>query len=86
MKDNSKLIFGLLIGAIAGAAIAVFISSDKGQEIIEDIKDATGKAEKDFKKAIDKAVDKFEDKISKGKEYAMDLEKKAGKFIKQRTS
>jgi gas vesicle protein len=73
MKDNSKLIFGLLIGAIAGAAISVFISSDKGQEIIDDIKDATGKAEKDFKKAINNAVDKFEDKISKGKEYAQDL-------------
>jgi len=82
MKDNSKLIFGLLLGAIAGAAIAVFVNSEKGQEIIDEIKDATGKAEKDFRKTIDK----FEDKIMKGKEFAMDLEKKAGKFIKQRTS
>ncbi len=82
MKDNSKLLFGLLIGAIAGAALAAFISSDKGQELVDEIKDATGKAEKDFKKAINK----FEDKISKGKEYAMDLEKRAGKFIKQHSN
>ena len=82
MKDNSKLLFGLLLGAIAGAALAAFISSDKGQELVDEIKDATGKAERDFKKAINK----FEDKISKGKEYAMDLEKRAGKFIKHHSN
>ena len=77
MKD-SKLLIGLIIGAVAGAALAVFIASDKGQEIVDEIKDATGKAEKDLKKAISK----FEDKLGKGKEYAMDLERKAGKFVK----
>ena len=82
MENNSKLIFGLAIGAIVGAALAVFINSEKGQEIIDEIKDATGKAEKDFRKTIDK----FEDKIVKGKEFAMDLERRAGKFVKQRTS
>ncbi len=74
MKDNSKLLVGLLIGAIAGAVLAVFISSEEGQEIMDELKEASGKAEKDF-----------EDKISKGKEFAMGLEKKAGKFIKQHT-
>ncbi len=81
MKDNSKLLFGLLIGAIAGAALAVFISSEEGQEIMDELKDASGKAEKDLRKALGS----FEDKISKGKEFATDLEKKAGKFIKQHT-
>lgn len=80
MKDNSKLLFGLLIGATAGALIAVFVSSKKGQELVEEIKDASGKAEKDIRKAIDR----FEDKMTKGKEYAMELEKKAGKFFKHK--
>lgn len=80
MKGNSKLLIGLLIGAAAGAAISVFLSSEKGKEIIDEIKDATGKAEKDFRKA----VDRFENKLSKGKDFAMDMEKKAGKFFKQR--
>jgi gas vesicle protein len=80
MKDNSNLIIGILIGAVAAAAISVFIASDKGQEIVDDIKDAAGKAEKDLKKAYDK----FEKKLNKGKEYVGDLEKKAGKLVKQR--
>lgn len=80
MKDNSNLIIGVLIGAVAATAISVFISSDKGQEVVDDIKDAAGKAEKDLKKAYDK----FEKKLNKGMEYAGDLEKKASKFVKQR--
>ncbi|MEJ7767362.1 MAG: YtxH domain-containing protein [Chitinophagaceae bacterium] len=81
MKDNnSKLIIGVLIGAIAAATISVLISSEKGQKVVEDIKEAAGKAEKDLRKAYDQ----FEKKLVKGKEYATDLEKKAGKYIKQR--
>ena len=82
MKDNSGFLVGLLVGAAAATALSVFISSDKGQEIVEDLKDAVDKAEKDLKKAIEK----LEDKISTGKEYAGSLEKKAAKYIKQRTS
>ncbi len=81
MKDNSKLLFGLLVGAIAGAALAVFISSKAGQEIMDELEDATDSAGK----GVRKALDTFEDKFSKGKEFALDLEKKAGKFIKQHT-
>ena len=80
MKDNSKLLIGILIGAVAATAISVFISSDKGQKIVEDIKDAAGKAEKDLKKAYDK----FEKKLNKGMEFAGDLEKKASNLLKQR--
>jgi hypothetical protein len=81
-KDNSRLVYGLVIGALAGIALAAFISSEKGQEIMEDVKDATGKAGEGLKKNLER----FEEKLSKGKEFAMDLEKKAGNFIKQRTS
>ena len=82
MKSNSNLIIGVLIGAVAGAALAVFISSEKGQEIVEEIKDATGKAEKDIRKALGKV----EEKLGKGREYAQDFEKRAGKFIKHRVN
>lgn len=82
MKDNSKLLSVLLIGAAVGAALALLASSEKGKEIVSDIKDAAGKAEEDIKKA----VENFEKKVSKGKEYAGNFEKKAGSFFKKYTN
>ncbi|MEO6916694.1 MAG: YtxH domain-containing protein [Chitinophagaceae bacterium] len=82
MKSNSKLVTGLLIGAAAGVALALLANTDQGKKVIEDIKDASGKAEKDLKKALSK----FEDRLSEGKEYIGKLEKKAGKFVKSYTN
>lgn len=78
MKDNSKLVLGLLVGAIGGVALALLINSDQGQKVIEDLKDATGKAEKDLKKALSK----FEDRLSESRDYIGQLEKKGRKFVK----
>ena len=80
MKNNSKLISALVIGAAAGVALAVLANSGKGKKVIADIKDATGKAEKDLRKALSQ----FEDRLSEGKEYISKLEKKATKFAKSR--
>jgi hypothetical protein len=82
MKDNnnSKLISALVIGAAAGVALAILANSGQGKKVIADIKDATGKAEQDLKKALSK----FEDRLSEGKEYISKLEKKATKFAKSR--
>ena len=42
--SNTKFYAGVILGAAAGVALAMFINSDKGQEIISDIKSAAGKA------------------------------------------
>ena len=89
-KVSSALIMGLILGAAAGATLGILLSGGKGKKVLNNIKDAAGRAEKELKNA----VSRFEEKISKGKELAQDLEKrfaenlekKASKFMKQKTS
>ena len=38
MSNNKKFLGGLLLGAAAGAALAIFFSSDKGKEVVADAK------------------------------------------------
>ena len=82
MKNNTGLLISLLIGAAAGAVIAVFFASDEGQELIDDAKDMYGKAEKEIRDA----VANLEDKLQQGKELATSLEKQSGKLFKKFTS
>jgi len=69
MPGNSKFIAGLLVGAAAGAAIAVLLNSEKGKEIIADIKAAAGKLEEELSSVMEK-----------GKEYAENLGRQARDF------
>jgi gas vesicle protein len=57
MGGNSKFLAGLVVGAAAGAAIALLINSEAGKEIIADIKDAAGKAFSDLKEKVMNAAD-----------------------------
>jgi gas vesicle protein len=87
---NPGLIIGLVVGAAAGATLGILLSGDKGKKVLNNIKDAAGKAEKELKSA----VNRFEEKLTKSKEFAQDLEKrfaenlekKASRFMKQKTS
>lgn len=65
MSDNSKFLTGLLLGAAAGAAIGYFLSTDKGKEVLDEIKSAAATAGDEVKSAIDK-----------GKKWANDFEEK----------
>jgi gas vesicle protein len=57
MGGNTKFLAGLIAGAAAGAAIAMFLNSEAGKEIIADIKDAAGKAFDDLKEKVKNAGD-----------------------------
>ncbi len=48
MSGNNKLIAGLVIGAAAGAAIALFLTSDKGKELLDKIKEGPVNAGEDL--------------------------------------
>lgn len=39
MSDKEKFITGLILGGLAGAALTLFLSSSKGKEMMNDLKD-----------------------------------------------
>ena len=43
MKNQSKLILAFIAGAAAGAAVAYLVVSDKGEDIMAEIKNLAGK-------------------------------------------
>jgi gas vesicle protein len=69
--SNTKLLLGFVVGAAAGAAVALLLTSDKGKEILDRIKETASDLEDEFKDAMDK-----------GKQMAEDLETKVKAFTK----
>ncbi|MDL2277030.1 YtxH domain-containing protein [Parabacteroides sp. OttesenSCG-928-G07] len=54
-SEDSKLLLGLAIGAAVGAAIGYLAGSDKGEQLMEDLKDVAGKMKEGFNSALEKA-------------------------------
>ncbi len=73
MKDNTKMITAFLVGAAIGGAVAWFLTSDKKEEIIEELKDTADKVKEDLT-----------DTVEKGKKLVEEIKEKAeGYFSKQ---
>ncbi len=85
MAKNTTFWIGLAVGAAASAGLAIFLQSDKGQEVIDEIKDAADKAQDEIKKSYGAFQEKLDKSLSKGKDLYDDLEKKASK-LKQNVS
>ena len=83
MLGNSKFIAGLLVGAAAGAAIALLLNSEKGKEIIDDLKAAAGKAGDELKDAASRLETELSAIVEKGKEYAENLGQQVKDFAAQ---
>ncbi len=67
MTDNQKFLSGLALGAAAGAAIAILLSSDKGKEMLDGIKDFASKTGDKVKDGLSGLTDEVSDLWSKGK-------------------
>ena len=57
----NKFLAGLVLGVAAGAAAALFLQSEKGKEVISDIKDAAGDAGAKLKSKVKQFVDDLEE-------------------------
>jgi len=79
---STKFIAGLILGAAAGAAIALFVTSDKGQEIVGNVKDAVGDAADAAKEKLSDLQDELGGLLKKGKAFVKDVEKQ----VKEATS
>ncbi len=77
MTDNHKFFTGLLLGAAAGAALALFLNSEKGKEIISNVKSSADKMEDEFQAKWEEVDTVMNDLIAKGKSFLEELEQKA---------
>ncbi len=80
MSNQSKFIAGLLLGAAAGAAIAYLMTSDRGKEILADIKSAASNAGEEVKAAANEVETEINEALEKGKEWVNNLKSNANSF------
>ena len=60
---NSNSFFTFLAGAITGAALLILANTDKGVEVMEDIKEKGSEALNNGRAAVLKGLDKLEDAL-----------------------
>ena len=68
MKNQSKLILAFIAGAAAGAAVAYLVTSDKGEEIMGEIRGLAGKIRENVADRMNKAGNKQGDE-TQGEEF-----------------
>jgi len=72
--SSQKFVAGLILGAAAGAAVALFLQTDKGKEILSNIKDAAGDVGNNLKTTVQDFDEELNALIKKGKQFVEDLE------------
>jgi len=60
MSGINKFIAGVVLGAAAGAAITVFLQTEKGKKVMSDVKDAATNASEKIKSKLKE----FDEEIS----------------------
>ncbi|MEI6584247.1 MAG: YtxH domain-containing protein [Chitinophagia bacterium] len=72
MNDKEKFLTGLILGGLAGAAITLFLSSNKGKEMVNDLKNKSGDFQEDVKEKVaefETAMETLLDKARKVTEH-----------------
>ncbi|MBH2005120.1 MAG: YtxH domain-containing protein [Sphingobacteriia bacterium] len=76
MSDNHKFISGLLLGALAGSALALYMNTEKGKQLVEELKSDAADIKDDFKAGIDTAEESLQQLLAKAKQLVSNLEEK----------
>jgi gas vesicle protein len=56
--SDSKFISGLLLGAVAGTALVLFLNSEKGKAFIKDLTEGAGNLQSDLSGLADELLQK----------------------------
>ncbi len=72
--NNNKIFFaGLLLGAAAGATLALFLSSEKGKELLAEARESANDIKEDIKDKISGLDDELNALLQKGKDFLDEL-------------
>jgi gas vesicle protein len=77
MTDSQRFLSGLALGAAAGAAIAILLQSEKGKEMLDNIKDFASNAGDKVKDGLSGLTDEVSELWSKGKSSTEDVNQTA---------
>ena len=78
---NGNSLFAFLAGAVTGAALLLLASTEKGEEVVEDIKEKGTEAFNNGRAAVLRGLDKLDDAITARQAARKDAEKdKAAEF------
>lgn len=72
MNDKEKFLTGLILGGLAGAALTLFLSSNKGKEMVNDLKTKSDDLQEDVKEKVaefETAMETLLDKARKVTEH-----------------
>ncbi len=76
MSGNQKLVAGLLLGAVAGAALALFLKTEKGKQVLDQVKEGG----EDLREELASKLREFDSSVNqlleKGKAFIDELEQK----------
>lgn len=81
MTNDYKFIAGLLLGAVAGAALAAFIKSEQGKELISEVKEGADKIQIDLHGKLKEFDASINELLEKGRAFINDLEQRDGQQV-----
>lgn len=73
MKNNQKFLSGFLLGAAAGAVLTSFLEGEKGQSVLQNIKNVVREATEDLKTGVENFDEKLEKWTNKGRNFVAEL-------------
>ena len=78
MNNDQKFISGLLLGVLAGTALAIYLNSEKGKQLLNDFQLDTVNLKEDVTESLDEAGESLQQVLAKAKQLVADLEQKLG--------
>ena len=77
---NGNSLFAFLAGAVTGVALLLLASTEKGEEVVDDIKEKGSEAFNNGRAAVLRGLDKLDDAITARQAARQDAKDKAAEF------